>query len=108
MTIATAIGTLTRKIERQDRVCVSQPPSGGPIVFVSADTADHVPTAAPRRLSSYAAPIIARLPGIIKAAATPCSERAATSHPIVGARAQPSEVIPNPAAPIAKINRRPR
>ena len=85
---AAPIGRLMKKIERQPTVSTSQPPSGGPSAVVRAPAAAaQVPIAGPRASPLYAAPTIARLAGVSRAAATPCAIRAAISQIAEGASA---------------------
>ena len=52
--------------------------------------------------------MIARLPGVSSAPPTPCSTRAATSTPTLGASPHNSDASVNHTAPIRKIRRRPK
>ena len=51
--------------------------------------------------------MIARLPGTMMAAPTPCTERAAISEPGPGARAQPSDAAMKIPMPTTKVRRSP-
>ena len=96
-----------RKIARQPTVSTNQPPSGGPSAVVRAPAAAEVPIAGPRALPLYAAPTIARLAGVSRAAETPCAIRAAISQIAEGASAQTSEAVVKPSNPAANTRRRP-
>jgi hypothetical protein len=98
---AASSGTLTRKIRRQPhaKASTSTPPTNGPSAVNTPDIPDQAPIARPRSTPSNAVLRIARLPGTSRAAATPCSIRAATSIPAVGAREHSTEAAANPAMP---------
>src|SRR5579871_557164 len=106
-TTATAIGTLIRNAQRQEMCSTIQPPRTGPNAAVIDVKPDQVPMARPRSLSGNEALINARLPGTSNAAPTPCTLRAAISHPIDGASPQPADAMANNATPTRKILARP-
>jgi len=68
---------------------------------------DHVPIARPRRSSGNDAPMMARLPGVSRAAPTPWKARAPISASILGARPHRTEAIANTMVPSTKMRRRP-
>lgn len=68
---------------------------------------DHAPLARARSSGANDAWRIARLPGVSRAAPTPCSARAAIRMPAVGATPQSREASANQMVPTTKTFRRP-
>ena len=99
-------GTLTRNTERQPHVATNPPPSRGPAGNATLPTPAHTPIArACAAGSGNVRVMIASVPGSRSAAPTPCSTRAATSTPTVGASPHPADAAPNSASP-ARTTRR--
>ena len=96
-----------KKTARQETVSTSHPPSIGPIAAVIALKPDHVPMARPRSSSGKELLMIARLPGISKAAPLPWTARAAMSCPMLEAKPHQAEALAKTATPIMKTIRRP-
>ena len=69
--VATPTGRLKKNSQRQDACATTQPPATGAIADAIDVAADHVPIAAPRDASGYAAVMSARLPGTSSAAPDP-------------------------------------
>jgi hypothetical protein len=87
---------------------VSSPPSTGPDEDAAAPPIAHTATARARLAeSAYAWPMRAVEDGIITAAAAPCTNRAATSVPRLGARPQATEATANAPSPAANARRAP-
>jgi hypothetical protein len=98
----TPTGTLMKKISRQS-IRVSTPPRTGPDDDATAPPIAQIPTARARaRGSLYACRIRAIDAGVIAAAAAPCTNRAATSRPRVGARPHATEASTNNTMPPPK------
>ena len=90
------IGTLIQKIQCQDSVCTTAPPTSGPSATAIPLTPDHTPIAMPRRSSGNASASSVRVSGVTSAAPAPCTARAATSIPVLGATDAPvNTVIPS-------------
>ena len=66
------------------------------------------PIAAPRSSPEKTATMMARALGVSRAPKIPCSARKAMSASIDGESAQPSDTMPKPATPSAKIRRSPK
>src|SRR4029078_7337591 len=90
--------TLT-KTRRHETASTSQTPARGPIAVEIPDHAAHLPIATPRAFPLYAVSSIARLFGTTRAPEIPCTTLAATRITMLGASAQPSELIANPISP---------
>ena len=95
------------KIQRHDAASTSWPPTTGPSTVPMPPHAVHAPIAAPRSDSEKVRTITASAAGVRNAPDTPCSARAATSVPIVGASAHSIEVTPKPATPAKNTRRSP-
>src|SRR6202040_2701519 len=91
--VSRAIGTLMKKIARQDRASTSQPPRTGPTAEVRAEKPAQVPIALPRSSAGKAALMIARLPGIRSAPPALCAARAAIRAAKFGANPQATEAV---------------
>ena len=100
-------GTLMAKIQRQDAVSTSQPPTSGPITIAMPDHAVQEPIAAPRSSAANVEMITASALGVSSAPKTPCSARPAIRTSIVGAIAQMIETRPKPPTPIENTFRSP-
>ncbi len=98
---------LIRKIQRQETVSSSSPPTSGPTTVAMPLHAVQLPIAAERSDSEKTPTITASALGTSSAPATPCNARAAISACIEGESAQSSEATPKPPTPIAKILRSP-
>ncbi len=109
---AETIGTLIAKIARQPSPGMSRetsrPPSTCPATAERPAVAPYSPMARARARPSVAAWIVASTWGTSTAAAAPCSMRAATRNPIVGARPHRPEVTVNAASPQAYSRLRPK
>jgi hypothetical protein len=68
----------------------------------------HVPIACVRSPGWKVASMIARLAGVISAPPTPCTARAAMSHPMPGAAAHNTEARVNQPRPARNTRRRPQ
>ena len=97
-----------KKIARQVKSSVSQPPISGPAASAIADTPAQVPIALPRSWGGNALVMIDSVPGIISAAPTPWTARLATSQPAVGASPIVAEAAAKITTPIRKTRRRPK
>ena len=104
---ATATGRLMPKIHRQDTSWTSQPPRNGPRAVATPPSPDHAPIALPRSAGTNEACRIARLPGVRRAAPTPCNARAAIRTGAVGAIPHGRDASANQTTPIRKIRFRP-
>jgi len=102
-----ATGTLITKISRHDTAWISQPPRNGPIAVPTPLNPDQAPIALPRSSGVNDASMIARLPGVSKAAPTPCSALAATRTGAFGATPQITDASANQTTPIRNTDRRP-
>jgi len=105
--VAMPIGTLIRKIHRQD-ASTSSPPTGGPAVPATAATPAQMPTTmACCRFAKagYSSPSEV---GTIRDAPTAWTARAATSRPSEGAAAHAAEAKVNTATPTSRNRRRPK
>ncbi len=105
---ATPTGTLIRNTQRHPAYSVSNPPSTHPDAPPPAAAAVQIPTARRRAApGSVTALSRASAAGVSRAAASPCSTRAAISTQPAGARPQASDAAVNPARPIVKARRAP-
>ncbi len=102
-----ATGRLIRKISRHDQTSTSQPPRNGPTAVATPLSPDQVPIARLRSCGAKLASRIARLPGVSRAAPTPCNAREPMSTGAFGATAAPIDATTNHTTPIAKTRRRP-
>ena len=100
-------GTLTKKIQFQDRCSVSRPPVSGPIASAMAETPAQMPIAVPRWRGGNVAVMIESVAGLISAAPTPCTTRAAINSVPLPARPHHSDASVNTAMPITNSRRRP-
>ena len=104
---ATATGRFMRKMSRHETALISQPPSSGPKAMATPLKPDQAPMARERSAGTKEACKMARLPGVSRAAPTPCSPRAATRVAALGATPHSSEAMANQAVPTWKTARRP-
>jgi hypothetical protein len=86
---------------------VIRPPTSGPIASAIAETPAQIPSAAPRSRGGKVAVMIDSVAGIMNAAPTPCTTRAAISSSALFARPQKREEIVKTARPVRKIRRLP-
>ena len=100
-------GTLTKKIQFQDRCSVSNPPVSGPIASASAEMPAQMPIAVPRCRGGKVAVMMESVAGLISAAPRPCTTRARISSSPLPASPHQSEAAVNTAIPITNSRRRP-
>ena len=84
--ITIPIGKLTRKIQGQVKLVVSQPPSNGPTAAIPEMTAPQMPKATARSFPRKVALTVERVEGRIKAPPIPWTTRAAINEPASEAR----------------------
>ena len=108
MTVASAIGTLMRKITRQLEMLMSQPPTSGPMTNEIPLHAVHVPIAAPRSLPENVDVIIASEAGVSSAPAMPWRPRNTMSDVESGATAHSTDTRPKLATPSVNIRSSPK
>ena len=106
--VASAIGTLTKKIARQETASASQPPKVGATTPAIAVAPAQVPIALPRSCSGKVAPMMARLVGTMSALPTPWITRAMTSASMPGAIPHPIDPAANTTMPAVKMRLRPK
>ncbi len=108
---ATPTGTLTRKTARQPSprtsAASSQPPSSWPQTAPLPITAPVSANAWRRASPAKRVCAVRYACGTTSAVPSPCTRRAATRAPAVGARPQPSEAAVNSAVPMPKIRNAP-
>ena len=97
--VASATGTLRRKITRQLQTPISQPPSSGPNTVDVPLHAVQVPIAVPRSTPENVVVIIASEAGVRSAPATPWRPRKTISAVGPGAAAQSADAAPKQATP---------
>ena len=105
--MAAQIGTLTRKIHRQDAYSVSSAPRVGPSAAAAALIALQVPIATCRLPPGNSGSTRASEVGTTRAANAPCSARAAISTPGSGAAPHSALNTAKPARPIRNSRLRP-
>ena len=105
---AAPMGTLMKKMARQETLCTSQPPRRGPAAVVTPDSPAQAPMAAPWSSSAMAVRSTARLPGRRTAAAPPWEARATVKASVLDTRPQTAEAAANQATPRTKIRRWPK
>jgi hypothetical protein len=102
-------GTLRKKIARQPTLSVSSPPTTGPAAIATPPPAAHTAIARARSPgSSKTWRTNASDDGSTSAAVTPCTMRAATSDPALGATPQATDDAVNPTKPAANARVAPR
>ncbi len=107
-TVASAIGTLMRKIARQLERPISQPPSSGPTTVEIALHAVHVPIAAPRSWPENVVVRTASDDGVSSAPAIPWMPRKTISVVESGASAHRSDASPKSPTPSVNIRTSPK
>ncbi|OIQ79190.1 hypothetical protein GALL_390710 [mine drainage metagenome] len=100
-------GTLIQKIHCQEKPWTTAPPTNGPSATANPLAAPQAANAAPRRAGGTAALKIVRVNGRTSAPPAPCTARAATSQPAVGANAAAALAKVNTDNPRANMRRRP-
>ena len=73
------IGTLSQKIQCQEKPLTIAPPTSGPIAIARPPTPPQMPSARPRRSGATAAERIVSVSGVMIAPPTPCTARAMSS-----------------------------
>ncbi len=101
-------GTFSRKIQRHDACVAMSPPSGGPITGAMSPGQVMVPMASISRCFGVSRSTTSRPTGDMKAAAAPCSTRAATNTSKVGASPQASEAMVKVPTASANTRRAPK
>jgi hypothetical protein len=107
-TVASAIGTLSRKITRQVEIPISQPPRSGPTTVEIPLQAVQVPIAAPRPCPAKLVVITASDAGVNSAPAMPWTPRNTISVVASGAAAQAADATPKHATPSVNIRTSPK
>ena len=92
-------GTFSQKIQCQSRPCTTAPPMSGPPAIARPPTAPQMPTVLARRSRGKAEARIVRLSGVISAAPSPWTARAAISRPVVGASAHAADATVKASRP---------
>ena len=100
-------GTFNQKMYCHDHPLVTAPPTSGPMATAAPPMAPQIPRAALRRSGVTAALSRVRDSGMIMAPPAPWRARAATSTPMLGARAAAADAAVNRAMPRTKMRRRP-
>ena len=95
------------KIHRHEAASTNQPPRKGPMAVATPPSPDQAPMAAPRSSGRKLASMMARLPGVNRAAPTPWMARATIRAPPEGAMAQSSDATANHTTPIRNTRLRP-
>ena len=101
------IGTLTKKIQRQEMPLVSTPPRTGPTATATPVVAPNAPNATPRSRPWNAEAISARAVANMAAPPIPWKARESWRKKMSCAAPQAIEPAMNRAAPITKTLRRP-
>ena len=101
------MGTLMKKIHRQEAASTSSPPRLGPSASEMPLTPPQKPMALPRSSGGKTLAMIDRVLGIIMAPPSPWTARKPISHPIPGARPQASEARVKTHSPTMKTALRP-
>ena len=97
------IGTLTRKIDPQEKWASSTPPLIGPRPMPSADTPAQMPIALPRSWWSVKTLVsIDSVDGMMNAPPTPITQRVTISAVAESAKAEATEPAPNTTSPKAR------
>ena len=102
------MGTLIQKIQCQEMPSTTAPPTIGPSATPVPLMPDQMPRAAPRRFSGKALASRVSVSGATMAPPMPCSARAATSAPVVGASAAAALEAVKSERPMRKSRRRPK
>jgi hypothetical protein len=85
------IGTLIQKIQCQEAIWMTAPPTSGPSATAMPLIPDQTPSATPRRSGGKASASRVSVSGVTIAAPMPCDARAAISRPMLGASAAAAE-----------------
>ena len=101
-------GTFSQKTQCHEMPLTTAPPTSGPNATARPLMPPHAPRKTPRRSSGTPAERIVSVSGITIAPPSPCTARAASSTPIVGASAAAAEPAVKIAIPIANSRRRPK
>jgi hypothetical protein len=101
------IGTLIQKIHCHDAYSVIPPPITGPSATPSPLIPPHSPKASPRRSGATTLASSVSVSGMTTAPPSPCTARAATSAPTLGASAAAADATVKTDMPTAKTRRRP-
>ena len=102
------MGTLIQKIQCQEMPSTTAPPTIGPSAMPVPLMPDQMPSAAPRRSAGKALASSVRVSGATIAPPTPCSARAATRAPVVGASAAAALEAVKSERPMRNSRRRPK
>ena len=102
------IGTLIQKIQCQEMLCTTAPPTSGPSATAEPETPDHTPSAIPRRAAGKASASSVSVSGVTIAAPIPCTARAATSSSVLGASAAAAEAAVKSESPARNMRLRPK
>lgn len=107
-TAAAERGTLKSSTADHPSASLSAPPTSAPAGAPAEPQAPQIAKARFRsRPSGNSRQRLARALGETRAAPTPCTARAATSQPALGARPPASDAVPNTSKPTTKIRRGP-
>ena len=101
-------GTFSQKIHCQEKPSTTAPPTTGPSATPSPETPDQMPSASPRLSALKASLSRVSESGVMMAAPSPCSARAAMSASVLGASAAAAEASVNTPSPATNTGRRPR
>ena len=107
ITAATPNGTLTKKIQRQDRPEVSRPPTRGPMATARPVTAPQTPNAVPRSWPRKASASRASETANMTAPPMPCRARDSSSISVLTAKPHSTEAAVKMTRPTRYISRRP-
>jgi hypothetical protein len=103
----TPMGTLIQKIHCQDAASVTAPPMTGPSAAPRPAVAPQMPSAMPRRCGAVTLTMSVTVSGIVIAAPTPWTARAAISAPMLGASAEAALPAVKTVIPMTIRRRRP-
>ena len=101
------MGRLTQKIQFQLRFCVSQPPSSGPRMAETPNTAPNRPWYLPRSRGENRSPMTASEMGKMAPAPTPWMPRKSTRLSMLQLRPDRNEPMRKIEIPMSSIGRRP-
>ena len=102
------MGTLIQKIQCQEMPSTTAPPTIGPSAMPVPLIPDQMPSAAPRRSAGKAPASSVRVSGATIAPPTPCSARATTRTPVLGASAAAALEAVKSERPMRNSLRRPK
>jgi hypothetical protein len=104
-----AMGVLTRRVQRQERYSVRTPPAMSPIAAPVPEMAAYTANAFARSRASVKVVVISdRTAGASSAANSPCTARAPKNQPEDCASPASAEAPAKPNRPIRKVRFRPR